>query len=307
MSAFILLTAIVLDALLGEIRRYHPLVGFGHCAHYLERLLNQPNQPINNFFMGLLSIVLLTAPPIIVIYIVSQYFEHSIYALVLDIIILYWAIGLQSLKQHVTAVQSALETNNITLAREKVGFIVSRNTQQLDKQGVTNAAIETTLENGNDAFFAVLFCYVIGGIELAIVYRLINTLDAMWGYRNQRFEYFGKTAAKLDDLLNYIPARLTAVSYSICGDFNQGINAWFTQASLLKSPNAGPVMTAGAGSLNLQLGGNTYYHQKLVEKPLFGGSKQATSFDITRSIKLVYFSALLWWSILVLENIYHLI
>ena len=325
MTAFIITSAIIIDALLGEARRYHPLVGFGHCANYLERIFNHPLMQKNhqteslqadkqtdistfrlkNFLMGLISTVALVCPIIALTYFLTLPLEGSFYTYLIDIFIVYWAIGLQSLRQHVAPIQVALNTNNIELARKRVSFIVSRNTEQLNKQEITKAAIETTLENGNDALFAVLFCYVVGGVELVVAYRLINTLDAMWGYRNNRFEFFGKTVAKLDDLLNFIPARLTALSYSICGNFKVGMCSWFTQAALLKSPNAGPVMTAGAGSLDLQLGGNTYYHGKLVEKPLFGGKKDALPDDIGRSINLVYCSTIIWVLAILLITKFH--
>ena len=116
----------------------------------------------------------------------------------------------------------------------------------------------------------------------------------MWGYRNQRFNYFGRFAARLDDVLNYVPARLVALSYALLGNTQLALQCWKQQSPLLKSPNAGPVMTAGAGSLDICLGGPTYYHQVYTEKPYFGSEKVVTALDIERSLQLIRNTIILW-------------
>ena len=172
--------------------------------------------------------------------------------------------------------------------------MVSRDTARMDEEQVASAAIESTLENGSDSTYAVVFWYMLGGVPAVVLYRLTNTLDAMWGYRTERYEKFGKPAARLDDVLNYIPARITAVLYAFSGDTGKAFDSWKNHAHLLASPNGGPVMSSGAGSLNLKLGGPSFYHGEHTDKPYFGGERPPTAIDIKRANKLVTRSLIYW-------------
>jgi adenosylcobinamide-phosphate synthase len=122
-----------------------------------------------------------------------------------EILALYCALGMRSLGEHVQPVAEALRSGDLDEARTRVGYLVSRQTSELDSTEVARAATESVLENGSDAVFAALFWFVVAGVPGVVLYRLSNTLDAMWGYRNERFERFGWAAAKIDDVLNYIP------------------------------------------------------------------------------------------------------
>jgi adenosylcobinamide-phosphate synthase len=174
----------------------------------------------------------------------------------------------------------------------------------LDKEGICKATIESVLENGNDAIFAPLFWYCVAGAPGALFYRLVNTLDAMWGYRNSRYYNFGWCAARMDDLLNWLPARLTVLTYALSGKFTQGIYCWRTQAKDCESPNAGPVMASGAGALNIQLGGAAVYHGEKKEKPVLGQGNIPTLIDIERAIKLIKKALLLWLVCIVLIDVF---
>lgn len=212
---------------------------------------------------------------------------------------LYFSIGWQSLSKHGWAVHHALNKDMDT-AREAVGRIVSRDTQHMDKSAVIKATVESILENGADAIFAPLFWFVIGGPVAVIVYRLANTLDAMWGYRTERYTQFGYFSAKVDDILNYLPARLTALSYALLGNTKNAWRCWQQQASACASPNGGPVMCSGAGSLNVLLGGPTMYHGNWVDKPMMGEGGEVQTGDIAKAIRLVDYSVYLWAAIIVL-------
>ena len=148
---------------------------------------------------------------------------------------------LRSLGEHVQPVAQALRSQDLDEARTRVGYLVSRQTRELDATEVARAATESVLENGSDAVFAALFWFVVAGAPGVVLYRLSNTLDAMWGYRNERFERFGWAAARIDDLLNYIPARLVALTYAVLGKTRLALKCWRTQAPKWDSPNAGPV------------------------------------------------------------------
>lgn len=292
MSGLIAIGALLLDQLLGEAKRFHPLIGFGNAATWLEKKVNTRPLERLSLFSGLFCIIILVLPIVVIIFLLQSFVGDLSW--IISLIALYWAIGLKSLSEHIEPVQMALSNNDIVQARYSLSRIVSRDTQDLNTQQVTTAAVETTLENGCDAVFGALFWFTLGGAPMVVLYRLINTLDAIWGYRNSRYEYFGKSAARLDDIANYIPARLTALSYAICGNFETAINSWGSFSTLLESPNAGPVMAAGAGSLNIQLGGPTPYHGVIKDKPFFGGSKQVDIDDLQRANKLVINAVFLW-------------
>ncbi|MFN3786081.1 MAG: CobD/CbiB family cobalamin biosynthesis protein, partial [Thiothrix sp.] len=204
------------------------------------------------------------------------------------------AIGWQSLRQHAQWVQQALLVNDLPQARAKVGWLVSRDTDGLDAVGVSRACVESVLENGSDAVFAPLFWLLIGGAPAVVLYRLSNTLDAMWGYRNERFERFGKWAARVDDVLNWIPARLTALTYASGGQFSSAIHAWRTQGGQWYSPNAGVVMAAGAGALRVQLGGDALYAGQTKARPSLGTGTTPDTTTITRAIHLLDRGVYLW-------------
>lgn len=147
-----------------------------------------------------------------------------------EILALYCALGMHSPGEHVQPVAQALRSDDLVEARQRVGYLVSRQTTELDATEVARAATESVLENGSDAVFAALFWFVVAGAPGVVLYRLSNTLDAMWGYRNERFERFGWAAAKIDDLLNYIPARLVALTYALLGKTRLALRCWRTQA-----------------------------------------------------------------------------
>ncbi len=278
-------TALLLDAWLGEPRRFHPLVGFGRWAQAVERRCYADSR-----LNGCIALVLAIVPVTGAVAYIAAWSWHWL----LDAFLLYLTIGWNSLGIHAQRVKLALLANNVNSARQQVSFIVSRDTGHLDHTGVTQGTIETVLENGNDAIFGAIFWFVVAGAPGAVIYRLVNTLDAMWGYRNDRYFHFGWSAARLDDALNYIPARLTAFSYALCGNVRKALICWNTQGILWKSPNAGPVMAAGAGSLGLLLGGPARYHGKLESRPLLGMGRIPETQDIDQALRLISRSLLLW-------------
>ena len=287
-SYLLLLPAVVLlDALLGEPRRYHPLIGFGYVANKIESQFN--NKRIQS---GVFAWFLLIIPLVL-----ATWFLSSLLGWWFELLIGYLALGAKSLWQHAKQIQEALEAKDIELARERVGWIVSRDTSELNEEEISKAAVESLLENGSDAIFATLFWFAIGGATGVLLYRLSNTLDAMWGYRNNRYLYFGRFSARIDDILNWIPARLTALSYCIFGDFKTAWHCWHTQGAKWYSPNAGPVMAAGAGALGLKLGGDAVYHGKLKPRLELGGGRSPKPKDISRAWNMIK-NAMIFWCFL---------
>ena len=329
--ALLSVAGLALDGLLGEPKRWHPLVAFGRLADRLERRFNRsrtPDLPVGSVD----SLALQGGPPsgegrgegaLLPTSPTSDnhtpglgWRSHGVTAWALAVlpltfitwlltlvphlgwlvsaIALYAAIGLRSLGEHAEPVALALRDGDLPEARKRVGYMVSRETAELDDSAVAKAATESVLENGSDAVFAALFWFAVAGAPGVVLYRLSNTLDAMWGYRNPRFERFGWAAAKIDDALNYIPARLVALTYALLGNTRLALRSWRRQAPQWDSPNAGPVMAAGAGALGVALGGNAVYHGELHERPQLGEGPAPGARDIWRALALVRQGVLLW-------------
>jgi adenosylcobinamide-phosphate synthase len=284
-SAASVLLALLLDKLLGEPRHFHPLVGFGSLADMVERKVYA-----DSTLRGLLALTSLVLPLALLTGLIVQWLDHWI----IGVIFLYLALGWQSLLIHTQRVQQALLESDLELARKQVACLVSRDTSELDEPGIARATLESVLENGNDAIFAAIFWFVVAGAPGVVVYRLVNTLDAMWGYRNAHYNHFGRVAARLDDVLNYIPARLTALSYALAGGFGQAIRCWKEQGLVWKSPNAGPVMAAGAGSLGVVLGGPEIYQGQLQARITLGAGRQPDVAAIGEGVKLIQRALLIW-------------
>jgi adenosylcobinamide-phosphate synthase len=287
----------MLDRVLGEPRRLHPLVGFGRLAASAERaLLREPDADSVKRVKGVLAVLLLLAP---LAFAAGWHASLPYIGAVIEILALYLALGGRSLEQHGNAVADALAAGDIAAARTRLGWMVSRDTANLDADAMARATVESVLENGNDAVFGALFWFALAGAPGVVLYRLSNTLDAMWGYRNARYLHFGWFAARLDDVFNYVPARLTALAYGLLGDSRSAFMCWRRQAPLWYSPNAGPVMASGAGALGLRLGGPACYGGQWKERPVLGCGEQPQSKDIGRALVLVRRASYLWLAIMV--------
>jgi len=285
MTLAIIVAALLADRLFGEPpARWHPLVAFGRVASALERALRRRMASLR--IAGVLAVLLLIAP--------AAALAHFVSTPVVDAILLYLAIAPRSLEEHALRVADALKAGDLPTARTAVAQIVSRDTAGMSVDDVARAAVESVLENGNDAVFGALFWFLALGAPGAVLYRLANTLDAMWGYRNEAYLHFGWAAARLDDLLNLVPARLTALSYAMVGSTGAAWRCWRTQGPTWYSPNAGPVMAAGAGALQVRLGGPASYGGRMKQRPLLGCGAAPRIEDIERAIALVRRSLVVW-------------
>ncbi|WP_027859612.1 adenosylcobinamide-phosphate synthase CbiB [Marinobacterium jannaschii] len=288
-TAVIVILALLLDRIFGEPARFHPLIGFGRWANWIEKSCNTPSSPYR--WKGALALLLALLPVLLTALLLLQlpYAQQW-----LSLLLLYLAIGARSLDEHVAAVSTALHNDEIDRARLRVSYIVSRDTQQLNHTQIASAATESALENGSDAIFAAIFWFWLAGPLGVLLYRMANTLDAMWGYKNHRFLHFGWAAARFDDLLNWIPARLCALTYCLCGHFDNGFKSWRAQAPSWKSPNAGPVMAAGAGAINTRLGGAAPYHGQMQSRPALGIGAAASADSIDAARALLQRGIILW-------------
>jgi adenosylcobinamide-phosphate synthase len=301
------LVGVLLDQWLGEPRRAHPLVGFGRAAQWLEHRINpdrdagarRRGRTLAIRGAGLLAWVAVVGLPVALSIGLVIALPWPLNAL-LHALLLWFALGARSLSDHIAPIAQALGAGDLERARTLTARIVTRDTTQADETALARAAIESTLENGNDAIFGALFWFAIAGGPGALAFRLANTLDAMWGYRTPRFFYFGWAAARLDDLANYLPARLTALSYAVCSDTRSALHCWSTQAADWDSPNAGPVMASGAGGLQLVCGGTARYHGVDEVRPVLGTGSAPHANDIDRALRLVRHAMWLWLAVLLI-------
>ncbi|NQY27370.1 MAG: cobalamin biosynthesis protein [Piscirickettsiaceae bacterium] len=301
LTTLIIIVALALDWLIGEPKRWHPLVGFGWLVMRMERCLHQSAVSNNQqIIRGFIAVLLLLIPISFLSYFIA---EIDAVSTLFSILVLTLCLGHKSLHDHALPIAEALESDDLEQARYHTSRIVSRDPATLN---IPRAAIESVLENGADSVFSALFWFLIGGVPAVIFYRLANTLDAMWGYRNIRYLYFGRFAARLDDVLNYIPARLTALSYALVGNTKLALRAWRQQARLWDSPNAGPVMAAGAGALNITLGGDAQYDGKWHHRILLGYGDSPEAVDIYKALTLLRHSVYLWLvALLLLSGLYY--
>lgn len=293
------LAAVLLDWLLGEPRKWHPLVGFGQLASAIERQFNrqlnhQTGSPTLTRLLGVTALLVMLVPLTSIAFVLTRAAPFNS-GISLSLIILYLTLGHRSLHDHARPVAVALNNHDDELARHLASQMVSRDSANLD---ITAATTESVLENGNDGVFGALFWFLVAGAPGALLYRLANTLDAMWGYRNARYTNFGWAAARFDDLMNYLPARLTALTYALLGKTRLSLSCWREQAPAWDSPNAGPVMAAGAGALGITLGGPACYQGEWHQRPELGAGSTPQVQSIEEALQLVRHGLLLWLGIM---------
>ncbi|MFD1972828.1 CobD/CbiB family cobalamin biosynthesis protein [Trinickia caryophylli] len=305
--ALLALAGFAFDALVGEPRRWHPLVGFGRWAKWLEHALNPDYAastppasrrcPIvwRTRVSGVAAWALAVVPPVVLSIVLMRVLPPAA-GWALHAALLWFALGARSLADHIVPIEAALAAGDLPRARMLTSRVVTRDLSDAGETDVARAAVESALENGNDAIFGALFWFAIAGGPGALAFRLVNTLDAMWGYRTPRLLHFGWAAARLDDLANYVPARLTALSYALGGDWRTALYCWRTQAGAWDSPNAGPVMASGAGSLNVSCGGTARYHGADEARPALGAGSSPAAADVGRAIALVRRAIGIWFA-----------
>ena len=312
LKIFVVVAAVLLDRVLGEPRRWHPLIGFGRIAAALERLFNARVTTLRNRNNGLLVLLLLLLPAAGGVQLLALRLSDigPLPALLFDILVLYLVIGWRCMLDTVQPLDAALARGDILAAREIVGGLVSRDCESLSAPQLLSAGLESMTENSNDALFASLFWYLLLGPAGAVLHRLSNTLDAMWGYRNPRFQAFGWAAARLDDLLGFIPAQLLALSFalvSLPGSIPsagsaawRSLSCWWRQGWRWKSINAGSVMASAAGALGICLGGVAVYDGLAQTRSVLGAGRTPEAGDVAKVASLVNRALLLWLAVAML-------
>ena len=218
---------------------------------------------------------------------------------VVVIYLIYACLATRSLHKETKIVEDALSSGNLDEARKRLSYVVGRETAQLGPEEIRRALIETVAENVSDGVIAPLFYGIVFGLPGMIFYKGVNTLDSMVGYKNERYLYFGRMAAKADDVANYLPARITALlivvsSFLLRLDGKQAFRVMRTDHSKASSPNAGWPEAAMAGALGVRLGGPSAYFGKVVDKPVIGGGgRLPEGRDYHRAARVLYAVSLL--------------
>jgi adenosylcobinamide-phosphate synthase len=293
-----------LDLLLGDPRRMpHPvrLIGKGieGGERFFRRLL--PKSPMGEFFGGALLTLTICAVSFLLPWGLLSWAGrvHPGLRLGLEAIFCWQLIAARDLQKESEAVRRALADGDFRKARLLLSRIVGRDTAELDEAGVARAAVETVAENTSDGVVAPLFFLFLGGAALGFFYKAANTLDSMIGYKNERYLYFGRAAARLDDALNWIPARLSAflmmAAAFLCGqDVHGAWRVWRRDRKRHASPNSAQTEAVCAGALGLRLAGDASYFGQVVHKPTIGDARRSIEAeDIARANRLMYMPSIL--------------
>lgn len=304
LSLLAVILGFILDLIVGDPHwLYHPIRLVGHLISGLEKLLRRifPKTEQGELIAGGFLLVLTAGITTAVTWglLLTAGLVHPCLRFALEVIMCYWVLATKSLKTETMKVYDALKEGDLKKARFAVSMVVGRDTEVLDDIGVTKAAVETVAENASDGVIAPLLFLMIGGAPLGFFYKAVNTMDSMVGYKNDKYLYFGRAAAKFDDVLNYIPARLSGMlmcgAAAFCGMDSK--NAWRIYRRDRynhSSPNSAHTEATAAGAMHIQLAGNAYYFGKLYEKPTLGDPDRPVEYeDIPRVNRLLYATAIL--------------
>ena len=295
----LLLLALALDAILpGRDRLFrilpHPVAWIGGLAGFLERKLNRNyRQPMDRAMRGAFVVVVAIAAALVLAWGVTWVGGQHPYGWLLEEAFLVTLLAQRSLYAHVRDVRRALETGGLAGGRAAVAHIVGRDPEKLDAPGVARSAVESCAENFSDGVVAPVFWYVLFGLPGIVVYKTVNTLDSMIGHKTDRYRAFGFVAARLDDVLNLVPARLAALMIVIASLFvptaspGRALKIMLRDGAKHRSPNAGWPEAAAAGALGLALSGPRFYSEGAANEPWLGdGRAQLVPTDIGRMLYL---------------------
>ena len=313
-SLYALIGGFLLDLALGDPHTpYHPACIIGKYISGYEKLLrkhllkdNAGEKLQKRAGIYLVVLVLITATLIPALLLMAAYWMHPYVGLGAEMIMCYAVLAARSLQTESMKVYDALQTDGLEAGRKAVSMIVGRDTQNLDEKGVTKAAVETIAENFSDGVVAPMFYMILGGTVAGYFYKAVNTMDSMVGYKNEKYLYFGRAAAHLDDIVNYIPARISAL-VMIGASFLMkldGPNAWkifIRDRHNHASPNSAQTEAVAAGALDVMLAGDAYYFGQLYHKKTIGDDIRPIEVnDIRVMNRLMYASA---WITLVLMSV----
>ena len=274
-----LIIGYLLDLIFGDPRKLpHPIVAFGNIIGWCERHFNKGEHKKRN---GCLIAIILPLSTLLLggLLALGSWMLHPFVYYCVASVFVFYGLANHSLIQEGGEVIRTLEEQGLDAGRKRLSWIVGRDTSQLSPKKIYTAVLETMAENLSDGVVAPLFFYALGGFPAMMTYKMVNTLDSMIGYKDARYKDFGCCSAHLDDILNYIPARLTAFLIALSG-YRKGIFSFIRKyARQHASPNSGYPESAMAGILDCRFGGPNIYHGMLVEKPYIGTHNRELSIN----------------------------
>ncbi len=314
--SLIAMAAFFLDTMLGDPQtRWHPVAVLGRLIAFLEKLLYPlRGSDAQKFAMGsLLTLLVLCISYAFAdgLLLAARQLPVAWGADVVSVILLYFCISPRMLAKAGQDIYALLVKGDIAAAREHVGYIVGRDTAELDEADAARAAIETVAENTVDGVIAPLFFFALGGAPLAVLYRAANTMDSMLGYKNERYLYFGRMAARVDDVLNFVPARMTGILFVMAAfllgyDGRNALNILVRDAAGHPSPNGGHAEAPVAGALHIRLGGINYYFGERHFRAYMGDAHmEITAKHILGAIRLMYTVTVLYLLLYYLLSLYY--
>jgi len=289
-----------LNVIIGQIPKVkHPIILIGQLITFVENKLyhRSSNKRITGYYLLVIVAFISWVVPYLILNIAYQmnvYLGGLINALmILEI------LAIKGLKEEPLKVYKALKQKNIERARRELSMLVTRDTSQMNQAQIVMSTIETIAENIVDGVTAPLFFIFLGGAPIGFFYKAVNTLDSMVGYKNERYIDFGYYSAKFDDLLNYIPARITGyliivTSYFLKLDYKNAYNTLKNDSKKSSSPNSGYSEAPVAGALNICFGGELKYFDKIIEKPKIGTGENFSLDKIISSIKIMHYTSFLF-------------
>jgi adenosylcobinamide-phosphate synthase len=285
-------SAFLLDWIAGDPEWFpHPVRLIGQGTQLAESRLRRPGQSAKDELIAgaVLTLGLVGGSYLLTRTIIAWAQRLNRIAGTATALLLGWTcLATRNLVDESLAVIRALEQDDLPRARLRVSRIVGRDTQALSETEIHRAVIETLAESACDGVVAPMFYMAVGGVPLAMAYKAVNTLDSMIGHADQRYFYFGKVAARLDDVANYLPARLTALAIAGAAGSASALRTWWQDGGKHKSPNAGQPESAMAGALCVRLGGENTYAGELIAGPLLGAQfEQPMLHDAKRALRLV--------------------
>ena len=301
LSLLALVLGFILDLIIGDPHGlYHPIRLVGNLIGLLEKHMNKKSdspdrQMVMGWLMALIVITFSSGIPLLLL--LLAYRIHPVCGLVLETVMCWQLLATKSLKDESMKVYRKLKKHDLQGSRHAVSMIVGRDTEVLDETGVTKAAVETVAENTSDGVIAPMFYMAIGGAFLGWMYKSINTMDSMVAYKNDRYLYFGRIPAYLDDIANYIPARLAGLlmvlaSFLVRLDGTHAFAIFKRDRYNHASPNSAQTEAVMAGALNVQLAGDAWYFGELHKKKTIGDDiRPVEAEDIVRANKLLYGTA----------------
>ena len=314
--SLIAMAAFFLDTVLGDPQtRWHPVAVLGRLIAFLEKLLYPlRGSDAQKFAMGsLLTLLVLCISYAFAdgLLLAARQLPVAWGAEVVSVILLYFCISPRMLAKAGQDIYALLVKGDIAAAREHVGYIVGRDTAELDEADAARAAIETVAENTVDGVIAPLFFFALGGAPLAVLYRAANTMDSMLGYKNERYLYFGRMAARVDDVLNFVPARMTGILFVMAAfllgyDGRNALNILVRDAAGHPSPNGGHAEAPVAGALHIRLGGINYYFGERHFRAYMGDAHmEITAKHILGAIRLMYTVTVLYLLLYYILSLYY--